>query len=251
MDSKKMLIDLVNHVVKSTQHIVMLDSESLEPCGAGSGCLIVYKERVFFISVQHVTDKRGQQAVIDRGSGTEKGTNVFSIPELNYLSTFEIIQNEGEMDLNELEPLDICYAEIKGDIDILQKEIWFNDICVTADNKRILFTDLEYEPTTEEKYCFCGRIRAATYQNELIQTDKLVLGIEYDKKIGPFERFTLQNEITDHDDYIGTSGAPIISETGEPVAFIAHGYEGQKYVYGFSSRELKKYLDIYIDLNPV
>ncbi|AWH86825.1 hypothetical protein HYN59_17675 [Flavobacterium album] len=97
-----------------------------------------------------------------------------------------------------------------------------------------------------KKYCFYGRIRAATYQNELIQTDKLFLGLEYDCKVGPFERFILQDVIQEHNhiDFIGTSGAPIISETGEPVAFVAHGYTGEKYIYAFSDREIKRYLDI-------
>ncbi|OXB03338.1 hypothetical protein B0A81_18580 [Flavobacterium plurextorum] len=77
------------------------------------------------------------------------------------------------------------------------------------------------------------------------------MGIEYDSKIGPFERFDLKSTITDHLDFIGTSGAPIISESGEIVAFMAHGYDDDHHIYGFSARELKKYLDIHIDMNPI
>ncbi|AWH86824.1 hypothetical protein HYN59_17670 [Flavobacterium album] len=50
--------------------------------------------------------------------------------------------------------LDVCYAEMKEDIVIYQKELWFNKIHVKADNKRLLFTDLTYIPNTDEKILF-------------------------------------------------------------------------------------------------
>lgn len=244
--------DLVNHVVKSTQHVVMVDPTELTPVSGGSGCLLIYKDRLFFVSVQHVTDKVGKQTALDKGTGDQSGTNIFPVPALNYVDQFQIEGLElDEPTIKELKPLDICYTEIRGSLEIKQKEKQFGAVLVSADSKRMVYSNLDYEPTQEEGYSFHGRIRGRIEGNVLHQVDKLVLGMKYDTKIGHFERFILQNVITDPLDFKGTSGAPIFSETGEPVAFVAHGFTGQNFLYGFSARELRKYLDIYIDLNPL
>lgn len=252
MNEKKLLEELINHVVKSTQHVIMIDPETLMPSSGGSGLLLFYKKRLFFVSVQHVTDKAGKQAALDTGIGDENGTNLYSLPALNFIDQFSVDGLDiGQPVLKKLKSLDICYTEIKDSIEIKQTLKKFGDTVVTADSKRMIYTNLDYEPTFEEGYSFHGRIRGELEDNTLNQIDKLVLGMKYDGKIGPFERFILEEEIVNELDYQGTSGAPIFSETGEPVALVAHGYIGEKYLYGFSMRELRKYLDIYILLNPI
>lgn len=252
MKEDNLLKELVNHVVKSTQHVIMIDSKTKIPTSGGSGCLLIYQDRLFFVSVQHVTDKKGKQAVIDTGTGNDDGTNVYSLPALNFIDQYRI---EGidleEPVLHKLQSLDVCYTEIQDSIEIKQKLKDFGEIIITEDLKRMIYTNLDYEPTKEEGYSFHGRIRGELHQNTLHQVDKLVLGIKYDTKVGPYERFILDESIVDELDFQGTSGAPIFSETGEPVALVAHGFLGEKYLYGFSIRELRKYLDIYIDQNPI
>ncbi|WP_417353509.1 hypothetical protein [Flavobacterium alkalisoli] len=240
--------DLVNHIVKSTQHIVMLNPATLMPEKIGSGCLIIYRNKLFFISVQHVTEVEGLQAVMDTGKVGKDGTTVYSLPVLNYVKELDLEKYVLQEDLYaQLKPLDICYAEIKGDLETLQEEMTIADVLVTADSKRFLITELTKRPYREGNYSFFGRIRPAGFENELIQTEKLVLGLKYDCKIGPFERFLLKDNITDHKDFKGTSGAPILSEEGEPVAFVAHGILNEPHIYAFSAVDLKKYLDLYID----
>lgn len=251
MSGKKKLTELVNHVVKSTQHVVLIDPATLLPSSGGSGCLIVYRERLFFVSVQHVADKEAKQVAIETGRKSKTGTELFSLPAMNFVDQYRIETDGMDAKLvEELRALDICYTEIKDSIDIEQKAIAFGDIKVTKGKKRMLYTNLDYIPADDEGFCFYGRIRAKLEGGKLEQTDKLVLGMKYDGKIGAYERFVLQDEIKDPLDYKGTSGAPIISESGEPVALVAHGMAGEKYIYGFSMRELKKYLEIYLDLNP-
>ncbi|OXB03339.1 hypothetical protein B0A81_18585 [Flavobacterium plurextorum] len=164
LEENDKLEELADYVVKATQHVVMLDPDTLMPGAPGSGCAIKYRERLFFISVRHVTDRIGLQTAIDKGTGTQNGTNVFVIPELNYIDTVELLEGTEEEDLNTITPLDICYAEIKEDFEIFQKEIVFNEkIRVEAGNKIIPFTNLDFKPTKGEKYSLYGRIRAATY----------------------------------------------------------------------------------------
>ncbi|MDP2162196.1 MAG: alpha/beta hydrolase, partial [Flavobacterium sp.] len=252
MNQKNNLEELVNHVVKSTQHVIMLDPTTLMPTSAGSGCLIIYKERLFFVSVQHVTDKVGKQAALDMGTGNEDGTNIYSLPSLNFIDELNIDRLGIDTPImQKLKSLDICYTEITDSIEIRQRLKNFGEIVVTPDSKRMVYSNLDYKPNTEEVYSFHGKIRGELKGNKLHQTDKLVLGIKYDGKIGPYERFILDEKIVDKLDYQGTSGAPIFSESGEPVALVAHGYLGTEIIYGFSLRELRNYLDIYIDLNPL
>src|ERR1700747_3369565 len=107
MAKNKLLEELINYVVKATQHVVMLDPKTLIPASGGSGCLIIYKERLFFISVQHVTDKTNLQACLDLGTGTTEGTNVFSLPAFNFIDQYRIDGLDlGETTLEKLKSFD-------------------------------------------------------------------------------------------------------------------------------------------------
>lgn len=231
----------------------MVDPTPVEPKSAGSGALIGNKDRLFCVSVQHVTDKPGRQAALVVGNADGHGTNLFSLPAFNYLDQFEfqgLSTNNPTLKANE--PLEICYTEISGKFyPPVQKANDYGGVTVEAGYKQILETELDYEPTKDEGYSFLGRIRSEINGNVLQQNERLTLGMKYDCLDGVFEKFILPEVITDPADYKGTSGAPIFSETGEPVAFVTHGFKGQPYLYGFSARELKRYLDVYIDMNPL
>ncbi|MDB5123692.1 MAG: hypothetical protein JWP94_1821 [Mucilaginibacter sp.] len=249
MDAQQLKADLINHVVKSTVNVIMENKDTGSPVSVGSGTLIVYRSRLFFISVQHVTDKLNLRAVIDTGSSTEGKRSVYVVPQLNYIDQYKIEGlDRDDPVFKQLKTLDITYAEIREmNFSIEQPEKTFEDVLVTADKKRMVHTDLDTIPDKAQGYSFYGRIRGSFKNNQLIQTDKFVLGMAYDARIGDFERFELGEVVKDEKDFQGTSGAPICGETGDPVAFVAHGFVGQKYIYGFSARELKKYLNIHID----
>jgi len=248
----KLKEDLANHVVKTTQHLVLIDPNTKMPFSGGSGCLIIYKERLFLVSVQHVTDKIGKETCIDLGKTKDDGTDLYNVGAMNYVDQYRI---EGldtvDPELIELKPLDLTYVEIKGDLEVFQKERQFGEYKITAGNKQMHYAETPEIPNKNECYSFFGRIRGKLNGNILEQQEKLVFCIKYDCKIENFERFLLHENITDPFDYKGTSGAPIISETGEIVAFVSKGIRGTNHLYGFSSAELKKFLDIYIEQNPV
>ena len=248
----KMKEALANHVVKATQHIVMIDPVTKLPSSGGSGCLIIYHDRLFLISVQHVTDKVEKAACIDLGTDKSDGSDLYSLGSMNFIKQFEFSEfNASTPELIELDPLDITYVEINGNIEVFQKEKKFDRYTITEDNKRLLYTELTDTPNKEERYSFFGRIRGKLKGSILEQQEKLILGIHYDRKIGYFERFILPETMIDPFGYKGTSGAPIISETGAVVAFVASGKRGTKYLYGFSAVNLKTFLDIYIQQNPL
>jgi hypothetical protein len=248
----KLKEDLANHVVKTTQHVIMIDPTTKMPSSGGSGCLINYRNRCFFITVQHVADKVGKETCIDLGKDQVDGNDVHNVGEMNFIDQYEIIGlDTDDPELIELKPLDIAYAEIKGSIEVFQKEMQIGKYKITAGNKQIHFAETPELPNKDECYSFFGRIRGKLNGNVLEQEAKLVLCVKYDCKVKYFERFLLHEPFTDPLDYKGMSGGPIISETGEVVAFVSNGIRGTNHLYCFSSAELKKFLDIYIDLNPV
>lgn len=247
----KLKEELANHVVKTTQHVVMIDATTKIPSSTGSGCLIYYRARCFFVTVQHVAEKVGKETCIDLGIERNDGNDVYNVGTMNFVHQYELIRLDTDNpELKELKPLDIAYAEVKGDFEAFQKEMQIGNYKITADNRRIHFSETPELPNNDECYSFFGRIRGKLNGHVLEQQSKLVLCLPYDCKVGYFERFLLHETITDPFDYKGTSGAPIISETGEVVAFVANGIRGTNHLYGFSSAELKNFLDIYIDQNP-
>ena len=244
--------ELINHVVKSTMSVLTIDSKTKIPTGGGMGCLIKYKERNFFVSVQHVTDEEGEETCIELGKTDSDGNNVYCVGGLNYIDEFEITNlYDEEPELKEIGPLDISYVEILDPIEIVQNQLVFGSNTVTPDKKRILFEDLKTLPNYDEGYSFYGKINGELVEQTLKRQDKIVLGLKYDKKVGYFERFLLHDIMTNPEDYEGTSGAPIFSEEGFIVGFVAHGIKNTNHLYSFSAYELSKYLDIYIDLNPI
>lgn len=248
----KLKEELANHVVKTTQHVVMINAITKMPSSGGSGCLINYRGRLFFITVQHVADKIGKQTCIDLGKHQTDGNDVYNVGVMNFLNQYEVVKIDGKnQELKELEPLDIAYAEVRGNFEAFQREMQIGDYRISSDYKRIHFSETPELPKKNECYSFFGRIGGKLKGSVLVQQEKLVLCISYDCKIGYFERFILHETFSDPADLRGISGAPIISETGEVVAFVANGILGTNHVYGFSSFELKKFLNIYIEQNPV
>lgn len=248
----KLKLDLANHVVKTTQHVIMIDENTDLPVGSGSGSLIIYRERCFFITVQHVTDKVGLETCIDLGHNSLNGNHVYRLGTMNYIDQFRVAgMNTANPELEKLPTLDIAYTEVRENFAAKQKDMQIGNYRINADLKRIHLSETDELPNTNECYSFFGRVRSKFDGWTLTQQPSLFLCIPYDRREGYYERFLLSNVITDPADFKGTSGAPIISESGEIVAFVCGGVTGTNHLYGFSSYELKKFLDIYIIENPV
>ena len=133
--------ELINHVVKSTVSVLTIDSQTRIPTGGGMGCLINYKERNFFISVQHVTDEEGEETCIELGKTDSNGNNVYCVGGLNYIDEFEVSDLYGEEpELKEIGPLDISYVEIMDTFELEQNKLVFNSEIVTKEINEFYLT---------------------------------------------------------------------------------------------------------------
>lgn len=65
-------------VVKSSIHVILAKEEDMKPRGFGSGCLIKYKNRLFFISVRHVTDAQDLSTFLETNQPSVNGETPLS-----------------------------------------------------------------------------------------------------------------------------------------------------------------------------
>ena len=203
-----------NHVVKTTQHVVMINAITKMPSSGGSGCLINYRGRLFFITVQHVADKIGKQTCIDLGKHQTDGNDVYNVGAMNFLNQYEVVKIDGKnQELKELKPLDIAYAEVRGNFEAFQREMQIGDYRISSDYKRIHFSETPELRKKNECYSFFGRIGGKLKGSVLVQQEKLVLCISYDCKIGYFERFILHETFSDPSDLRGIRQQTIVLQT--------------------------------------
>jgi esterase/lipase superfamily enzyme len=165
---------------------------------------------------------------------------MFILQDLRFVDKLDWDSSEMSQSLKgKLQPL-LCFQEIKESLEIFKKHEETNDIIIEPGWKQKISTTLEHTPNTNDSYSFY-----CTIENS---TRKIVFEARYDLKIDLLERFIL-NESSSKIDFKKTQGAPILSQTGELVAFVIYGLLDFNYLYGFSSFELKKYLDSYIETN--
>ncbi|KAA5534929.1 alpha/beta hydrolase [Taibaiella lutea] len=239
---------LLEYIVRSTQQILNLSITDCEPIGCGNGCLIVYQDRQFLISVQHVTELKNSQSAINLY--TEMGgVSKFYFPgAFNYVDMYSLELETENPELKKLESLDIGYLELGEYLDINQPQVVFKELTISGGKKTPVPTNLSYDLKKCENYFLYGRVVNIDRDREILHyEERLEQNIKYDGKFGPYERFVIDRPITQDSEFKGMSGAPIFSETGEPVAFLTNGFLDENYIYAFSAKEIKRYLDIHID----
>ncbi len=248
MKPNNMNFALINQVSKSTQHIIRIDPRTQKSASAGCGCLIVYKDRLFFVCVQNISDQSGLQLALE--TGKETGAASYPLPDLHFMEPLDLDASGIEASMpKELKSLSLCYTEIKAALNLSQKEIRLGAMTIAAEEKKAVFSDLDYVPTKEDAFLFYGNNGKDLPDESISQGGEIASGIKYAGKAGPFERFLLDASKIGSLDFMAAMGAPIFSETGALVAFVALADSEQKILYGFSTSALQKSLDDYIAPN--
>jgi hypothetical protein len=95
----------------------------MKPRGFGSGCLIKYKNRLFFISVRHVTDAQDLSTFLETNQPSVNDQTPLwgPIGGLCYFDMFKLSPDAKELKIKQFEDLlnnpqervDITFAEIK------------------------------------------------------------------------------------------------------------------------------------------
>ncbi|HTD99031.1 MAG TPA: hypothetical protein VK668_07070 [Mucilaginibacter sp.] len=250
MSEDGMLTDVEVMVLSSIQ-VFIADPKKPRPVGFGSGFVIRYLDRRFLVSVSHVTeDKTGLVTMLETNlpPGNE-GPILQPIEGIWYfdLLTFDP-KNVPEDIVKVLEQgprkrLDICFAEIRHDIPLLQPEMVFPNFTVPYTEKIELDMNHIAEPVKDERYGFYGKIRHNYEGDTLIMTPALKGPLTYHRTNANFHIFLAPEIIKDKEDYEGCSGAPILDSQQRLVGVACTVATGSKIIYAFPIEKCKTLLD--------
>lgn len=249
--------------VRSSIQVFTANSEYPKPEGFGTGFILSYKERIFFVSVSHVTDHLNLTTYLESNLPfDERGPIIYPIGGFCYWDIFNVKSTEKLKNIEDFEAilqnakrLDISFAEIKNRIELLQPELDFGAFKVNSGKKFMVTFEKSCVPNKDEEYAFFGKIKPE-YEGDVLKmenTFKHSLKYHRDIKFGDnrFNMFLAPERITDKEDYQGTSGAPIFDSAGNIVSIACAIKVNSNIIYGFPIDECRKLLDYSIDIGMI
>jgi len=239
-------------MVKASIQVLIADKNHPKPVAFGSGCIIEHRNRFFLISVRHVTDIGDLTTFLETNlPSDERGTPIQPIGGLCYFDLFKVDDTSNIKEFEDLlqngKRLDITFAEVKHNIELIQPEIDFVAFKVEAGHKIILDTRDIVLPNKEETYGFFGRIKHDYEGTYLKMENTLKYNLKFHRTDKHFHMFLAPEIIRNEIEYEGCSGAPIIDSQGKLVALACKVGVPSKIIWGFSIQECVKLLDIAID----
>lgn len=253
-------MSLTELAVRASYQIVVTDKNN-KPVGMGSGCLLYYKNRLFFLTVAHVTDEKDVSVTVETNKEPVNcNTPNYCVGNMNYYDLFdkgeiEKLKNEKDFKLDRLkkiETLDFAFAELTEMIEVLQKEIDFKHHGLVSNSTKIVIPENELIaiPDSNEQILFYGTINGK-FENEILERQpKLTVDCEFLGEHDRFYKIKLPKIIDNSSEYEGTSGTPVFDTKGNFIGLISYGFEGLPFIYAFKNTEIKKLLDIYLVANP-
>jgi hypothetical protein len=236
-------------IVRTSVQVFLAKKDYPKPEGFGSGCIIEYLDRKFFVSVSHVTDVEDLVTFLETNQPDidGKGPILKPVGGICYFDQLKVAEGMSLEDFEKIiekgKRLDICFAEIKDEIKLLQPEMDFGVFKVPASEKFHVFLEDAVVPTEDERYGFYGKVRPKYYGQGLKMTPTLKHSLTYHRTKENFYMFLAPEIIKDSEDYEGCSGAPILDSQGRIVALACSVVTPSKIIYGFSIQECKRLLD--------
>ncbi|WP_179414532.1 hypothetical protein HDF19_00735 [Mucilaginibacter sp. E4BP6] len=243
-------------MVLSSVQIYQTRPAEKRPIGFGSGFKAKYRDRLFFISVSHVTDKgelenyletniydNDQKAWIWKKIG---GFCYFSLIDGNQVTApddlLKLIENGKE------ERLDICFTELKSDIPLLQLPMDFRVFKVGKTEKITLDLDYVAVPDRSERYGFYGKIRHNVGSRVHESQPTLKHTLDFQCELGDFYILLAPEIIKDEYDYKGCSGAPVLDSEQNLIGVASAVKTDTKIIYVFSIQRCKQLIDYAIEM---
>jgi hypothetical protein len=242
-------------MVRASVQVFLADKNHPKPEAFGSGCMLEHRDRLFVVSVGHVTYDEELKAFLETNipaeENGERGMLLKPVGGFCYFEAFKIKDATNIKQFEELlqngQPLDVTFAEVKGEITLRQPAIDFGAFKIGEGHKVIIDSRDIAEPDKLQSYGFFGRIKPA-YQGTTLQMENtLKRDLKFHRTHKHFHLFLAKEIITDANDYKGCSGGPIIDSDGKLVALVSKVGVPSKLVYGFSIQECIKLLNIAID----
>ena len=239
------------------------DKECENPVGYGSGFMVKYKNRVFFITADHVVHpddhncsyRTGQDYIVSifnnvRDESNYLSTLITSLGGFYYMESFNLLKPE---DAPELVDISLCIMKEKNfQFPFLTDEVRFKDSIINAGEQKFSIPiELLSEPDPDKMYFVYGKIRHEMKGIRLHRDDTLKEGLKFNSKAGDYYLFNTPELIHDYKDWAGLSGSPVISETGECVGVLCVVTENTKSIWVMPVEKVKILMDVAISQEEI
>jgi hypothetical protein len=254
-----MLTDAETMVLASVQ-VFLAKYSHPKPVAFGSGFTINYLDRTFFISVSHVTDRKGLTTFLETNIPFDPNDGPI-LKTVDGICNIDLLNTAGVQTPEELEELlksgkrkrlDISFAEfIPNGIPLLQQETDFGSFKVPFCEKLTLEMSHIAVPDKEERYGFYGQIRPQYSGINLKMTPTLKHSLKYHGIKDDFYIFVSPETIRTKKSFAGCSGAPILDSQQRLVAIACAVATPSRFIYGFPIQKCKQLLDYALNTNSL
>jgi hypothetical protein len=252
-------IDRIEEVaIRSSIQVYTMINQQENPSGFGSGFIIKYKDKHFFITVFHVIKDEVEtflETNLPPQDNKQCLQSIGGIYSFNLLKAHEGITTEGLEQLltSPGEIIDIAFSEYFPDKmgPLLQREIDFGALKIAECGKIFLDEKNISIPDKDNVFSFFGNIKHDYEGANLKFSPKLVNELKFHKDFGDFYKFKLKKVINSKEEFEGCSGAPIIDSLGNVVAIVCKVATGTNLVYGFSISKCIQFIDYTIRIDEI
>lgn len=248
--------------------------ENEKPSGHASGCLVEYKNKKYFFSVEHAVKKANfylQKKYIPNSAKTK----LLEVGQFNRIGKLivneqisqdpflfkQMLDNMVSDNLEKENIIDFAYKEITDDtfklncfFQLITQE---NFGTITREIKKKYF-DINQKiiPKKKEICKFAGFVLPTIFPSRngtiikeyCLQKAEIEFLGEWEQKEGYYKFKSLKSMIDDKF-YKGCSGSPIVNSKGQIVALVNEGCASLDEIYGISIEACKKYIDLDIIAN--
>lgn len=238
--------------VRASLNVILTKPGTFVPYDYGSGCIVVYKDRNFFLSVAHVT-KKGLDVFIEPNQPHDGKTSpIIPIGGILSYKRLTVSANIEPEDLEEyLEnggtALDFSVSEILEPLDLLQNDIDFQSFKVTGGTKLFPYLEHAVDPNTKDSYGFFGYINQDLNGLYVERTPEIKAPITFHRKDKDLLIFKAKKTIKTREEYAGLSGAPIFDYQGRLTALACAVRPGTNMIYAFPMLKCIELIDMGIE----
>ncbi len=241
--------NLMRTRILSTIPINSINERTQKPYSMGSGCFVNYKGCLLFLTVFHTVQAETNitHGIVVDYNLEKGGTCLCEIDDFCVCAMGNILTQK-------IDRVDFAMKKFATPMPPCKYLINKNDKGEFERIDRISLTsDFSILPTIHEKYGFCGLIKGKLIKNEevlgLHSTLAYYDNAHYLKSEQSYHIFALENKGYSHEDFKGTSGAPIIDSKGNLVSLVMSGgpskaNSNEWLIYGVNLSKLLPVIDI-------
>ncbi len=196
MKENNPLDEYKNNIVNATLRATLnIDNSSFSEY-KGSGCIIVYRERLFFISLINLNESFEKRGTIEIRTGFKNSVTLFPLLDLNIIDVFDAKYNElVGPEFQKLKTLKFCFTEFEEPKEIIQVKKIFDTNVDEPRFKKIVYTNLDIDPNRNESYSFLGIINDGNEFKTKPSEDNLFSDLKFDSNLGSIYKFLYKNKI--------------------------------------------------------